>query len=176
MLQSAIRGNLRNTLSPVAVVLASLALQASECVEVSQHDAFRYATLVFRGTVIRINDVTEQDDISSDKVPMIRVQSEDPKMVTFAVTGIWKGPLYDKIRVLAFGHPSQGVGYHFLWKGEYVVYTLGEIGQNWPALRRVAGNHPVFDIGMCPMRVVTNVRREVSRLGAAMAPVESRKK
>lgn len=154
------------------ILLATVAslVSASDCVAVSQHEAFRHATVVFLGKVISIEDIAGAlDKTGGEKVAPVRIDSSAPQLVTFAATRLWKGPVTSVIRVLAFRHPPEGDGYTFRTGQEYVVYALGQTGQRWEPLRKLA-RAPVYDVGMCVLRIRTDVARESRLLGRGSAP------
>ena len=71
----------------------------SECVELSQRRALRDATVVFRGTVVKIEDVMEQEANPSDQVQVRRSDPSEPRMVTFKADQFWKGPATRLVRI-----------------------------------------------------------------------------
>src|SRR6266851_2349637 len=98
----------------------------SECVELSQHRALLDATVVFRGTVVKIEDVTEQEANPGDKVQVRRSDPTEPRMVTFMADQFWKGQATKLVRVFLFLRPPEGSGYRFKPGVEYIVYGLGK--------------------------------------------------
>ena len=111
------------------VVLPATGVLGMECVRTSQLEAFRSATLVFSGKVVKIDEVgfDRPEDTRTGEVPLHRADPSDPYLVTFAVDRVWKGSANKTARVFGFGHPSQGMGFHFLVGAEYVVYAAQEL-------------------------------------------------
>jgi hypothetical protein len=153
----------------VALSIASIAL-ASECTGLPQRAAFSQATLVFAGKLIKIEDVLFQAPLEkgTDKVPLAPSEPGDPRVFTFSVERAWKGHTAETIHVFGFGHPPMGSGYPFRLGAEYVVYTGEEVGKSREPLRRLSGGAPVYDLGMCILRVRADVARESRLLGRAV--------
>lgn len=148
-------------------------LVASDCVQISQREAFRKAFAVFRGTVLKVEPLVSRELINpkSDKVPVVCADSSEPMVVTFKVDRGWKGPVTQLMRVFVFGRPSLGTGYRFGRGERYIVYALNDVPQNWDQLRKVSGAGLVYGIGACPLRVRTDVDKEARSLGKGHPPV-----
>jgi hypothetical protein len=141
----------------------------SECVELSQRKSFLDATVVFRGTVVKIEDVTEQEANPADKVQVRRSSPSEPRMVTFMADQFWKGPATRLVRVFLFLHPQEGSGYKFKSGGEYIVYTLGK-ANGWGPLDRLSEGERVYNVGPCILRIRSDVAAESKLLGKGRTP------
>ncbi len=75
------------TITGVGVVLGT------ECIAGSQKATFHSSVLVFRGTVMKIEDPTPEN-ISSEpgKVALQTFDPTSPKIVALALRKMWKGP------------------------------------------------------------------------------------
>ena len=106
-------------------------LAAMECgPEFSQRHAFRSAILVFRGKVVKIEDVgvPPLEYVGGGKVPMQpATDSGEPKLATFEVEQVWKGRTVVKIKMFGFMHPPEGDGYRFQLGNDYVVYSTMKV-------------------------------------------------
>lgn len=151
----------------IAASLASI-LAASECIELSQRSAFRHATLVFRGGLVRVEDVEFEPshEAQTGEVELKRASPGNPRILIFAVNRVWKGPATKIVHIFAFGNPGIGTSYPFRLHTEYIVYAGGEVGQNQKALHRSSGDAPVYDIGTCPLRIRADIARESRLLGS----------
>jgi hypothetical protein len=139
---------------------------AADCVSVSQKEAFKHATVVFQGRVVDVRDIPVSDQgITPGKVPVIAVDPSGPQLVTLMTERVWKGPDSDKIMVFAFRHPPQGDGYSFKVGQEYVIYTLGNVATQWKPLQTASMGGPVYDVGMCVLRVRNDIAKELRLLG-----------
>jgi hypothetical protein len=138
---------------------------ASDCVEVTQQLAFRRAVVIFRGKFIGVEDVSFEPTENADtaKLATKRSESGDPRVLTFSVDKVWKGQAAKTIRIFAFGKPPMGTGYPFRRDIGYVVYALEEVGHSRERIRHLSGGAPVYDLGLCALRIRTDVERE-SRL------------
>jgi hypothetical protein len=141
----------------------------SECVELSQRRALLDATVVFRGTVVKIEDVMEREANPSDKVQVRRSDPSEPRMVTFMADQFWKGPATRLVRVFLFLRPPQGTGYKFKTGDEYIVYTLGK-ANGWGPLDRLIEREPVYEVGTCILRIRSDVVAESKLLGEGRTP------
>jgi hypothetical protein len=142
-------------------------LLVSECLEVSQRQAFRVAFLVFRGTVIRVQDLAGEplsDVRTGERQPALSGR-DGAILVTFAVNRGWKGPVTPRIQVVVVERPTTGASYRFQYGREYVVYAIDHINQDWAALRRLSGGAVVYGLDPCTARVRTDVAEESRRLG-----------
>jgi len=150
-----------------SIVLLVSILASGECISVSQKVAFQHAAVVFRGRVTRIQDLTgsRQAGIQQATIPPVVIDSAAPQLVTFLATTGWKGPVRDEMTVFVFRNPPQGSGYSFKHGSDYIVYGVGEAKSHWPALREKGGGGPIFDIGMCVLRVRTDIDKEAKLLG-----------
>jgi hypothetical protein len=141
-------------------------LGASECIEVTQPVAFDHAKVVFRGKLIGVEVVSSEPAVQkgSEKIMPIPSGSGDPRVMIFSVDHVWKGQAAETIRIFAFGYPPMGTAYPFRPETRYVVYAMEELSHDSEPIRRVSGGAPVYDLGMCPLRVRTDVEREVRLL------------
>ena len=145
------------------LVLTASAVSASECKEVSQSVSFRTATVVFSGTPIRIESLTEEAADPTDKVQLQRPLDGDPKVITFSTERFWKGAPRKTVKVFLFLHPRQGQGYSFKLGGQYVVYATESVSK-WAPLHAVIKDEPVFEVGECPLRIRTDIDAETRLL------------
>jgi len=141
----------------------------SECFELSQHKALLEATVVFRGTVVKIEDLTEQTENPADKVQVRRSDPSEPRVVTFTADQFWKGPATRLVRIFLLLRPPEGSGYKFKPGGEYIVYTLGKANE-WGPLVRLSEREPVYDVGTCILRIRSDVVAESKLLGKVRTP------
>jgi hypothetical protein len=162
-----------------AALVASAGCLGTECVELSRREAFRAATVVFRGVVVRVEDPNEPGEAVDPATHELRLQPADSaglRVVTFRVRTAWKGPVTETMRILAFGRPSIGQGYVFRVGAEYVVYgdraeSPTAITKLSVAVGRLSEGTPVFGIGMpCPLRIRTDTEEESRRLGKGRLP------
>lgn len=148
----------------LVLVSAGTTALAAECVSISQREAFRSAAFVFRGKVLKVEDVSSDlpEDQAPGKVPVHRADPSDPYLVTFVVDRVWRGPTAKTVLIFGFRHPDQGTGYHFRPGVEYVVYVVDEVraDQQFDQLRRLSKGASVYDIGFCLLRIRTDVTRE----------------
>jgi hypothetical protein len=158
------------SLALLLLVFTAAALPVeSECLEASQRKALLDATVVFRGTVIKIEDLTEQEANPADKVQVRRLDPSEPRLVTFMADQFWKGPAAGHVRVFLFLHPPEGTGYKFKTGREYIVYTLGKVNK-WGPLDRLSEGQPVYDVGPCILRIRSDVGAESKLLGKGRTP------
>jgi hypothetical protein len=133
-------------------------LVATDCIELSQREAYREASAVFRGTAVQVQ--------------VLNQKRSEPTLVTFKVDRGWKGPVVETMRVFAFGRLDMGTGYPFREGESYVVYvTKIDPLEDSEELRRRTGDAPVYGIGFwCRLRVRTDVEKESRILGKGRAP------
>lgn len=155
----------------LCVSLGATLVSASDCIAVSQRDAFRHATLVFQGKVLNIEDVgVIADKAPDEKTAPLRLDLNGPQIVTLVAIRAWKGPVTGVVRIFGFRHPPQGDSYTFSLGKEYIIYTLGEVGEHWAPLRQISGDLPIYDIGMCILRIRTDLANESRLLGKSTVP------
>src|SRR5690242_1120123 len=105
-------------------------LYACECAELKFGDALKYAAVVFRGTVVRIDHLNpiQPLDAGNDKqngIALVAIPRnvDDQALMTFKVTAAWKGSVTETMKVFAVARPSMCDGYRFRPNVEYVVYA-----------------------------------------------------
>ena len=152
--------------------LQSPALYACECAEPEFRSALKYASVVFRGTVVQIDHLNpiqppdagndKQDGVAPVAIPR---DVDDQTLITFKVTAGWKGSVTETMKVFAVARPSMCDGYRFRQNVEYVVYASTNLDQNWEALQPFKQAAFIYDVADCPLRIRTDVATEVRRLG-----------
>ena len=164
----------RPTLTHLAVAAGALLgpkLYACECAQAKLGDALKLASVVLRGTVVRIDHLNPiqppQTGDDKQKVALVAIprSADDQTLVTFKVTASWKEPVTESVKLFAVARPSMCDGYQFHLNTEYVVYASKNLNQNWEDLKLFSQGAFVYDIAECPLRVRTDVRAEVRRLG-----------
>lgn len=87
--------------------------------------------MVFRGTVIRVEDPASIDPacVPAEKVPLQPISNY--KIVALTVTKTWKGPPSSTTQLFVLHNPRL-----FLVGTEYVIYALDEVAQDWSVVRR----------------------------------------
>lgn len=155
----------------LCAVLAHCPASGTECIEISQRQAARHASLIFQGRVTKVEDVGDVFEKSGgERVATLRVSDSAPQVVTFAVDQVWKGPVVATVRVFGFRHPTFGHGYTFVVGREYVVYTPGAVSSEWQPLRPFTTDGLLYEIGDCPLRVRTDIATERRSLGKGKKP------
>ena len=76
----------------------------------------------------------------------------------------WPGSATETMRVFAVARPSMCDGYRFRANVEYVVYASKNLNQSWEALQLYKQDAFIFDVAECPLRIRTDVAKEVWRL------------
>ena len=154
------------------VVLLSPVLYACECAESKFGDALKYAAVVFRGTVVRIDHLNpiQPPDAGNDKqdgVALVAIPRnvDDQTLITFKAIAGWKGSVTETMKVFAIAQPSMCDGYRFRPNVEYVVYASKNLNQNWEELQPFKQGAFIYDVAECPLRIRTDVAMEVRRLG-----------
>jgi len=128
-----------------------------DCVEVSQHQAFRRAFVVFRGTAVQVRNLCRSD-------------RSKPELVTFRVDRRWKGPVTETMRVFAFGSSSYVDRYNFREGQRYVVYATNE-ARKWGFSPPADVRGAVYGISNpCRLRIQTDVDEESRKLGSGRPP------
>jgi hypothetical protein len=162
------RARYLTALAALGCSLLITALHATDCVEISQKDAFRAASIVFRGKVVRVEDATEEVnpvDVVSGKLVLQRSGAGGTRIVTFAVSRTWKGSPNSEMQLLTLERPAM-----FVVGVEYIVYGLDEVNQQWAKIRRFSERSKVYGIGFpCVLRVRTDVEIESRRLERSKA-------
>lgn len=139
-----------NSVLVLAFVTLTFSASACECTEIAQRKAFDAAVVVFRGTVVEINE-------------HIFGPGTNHMIVTFRVAKKWKGQVDSIIRV----HTKLGGicgGYIFKKGTEYVLYAPEMLDQNIDQVRQLVKGAPVYDVGLCILRIRTDVDRETAIL------------
>lgn len=143
------------------------ALDATDCIEISQKDAFHAADIVVKGKVLRVEDTTQEVNPVDAATGKLVLQPSEPgaaRVITFAVSRTWKGP-HSEIQMVTIERPTM-----FLRGAEYIVYGLDEIPQDWAEVRRFSKGSKMYGIGFpCVLRVRTDVKVESSRLERSKA-------
>jgi hypothetical protein len=121
----------------VCVVASIRSLAACECAELFKRQAFKYAAVVFRGRVTKIDHMNPieppRGTDGAVKLASIPRSRDDHTLVTFQVTASWKGPVTRTLEIFATARPSMCDGYKFKEDTEYVVYAtrnLNRAGKN----------------------------------------------
>lgn len=147
----------------VAALFLLTSTAMPECIDLKQSQAFRSASVVFRGTVTRIDDAPAGE--AAPTLGGIQWAVVDrPKIVTFSVNRVWKGPAAPTVKVSLVEHPSMGTVFRFSIGTEYVVYAIDEDA------RDVVDGLKVYDVGACRLRIRTDVESESRILGKATVP------
>ncbi len=147
------------------VILCAVSAFGNECVELSQRDALKAATVVFSGRVERIEPITRHEDDPAAKVELERPMDGSPAVVTFSVMKSRQGSPDKRVKAFLFQKPPQGRGYRFQTGHDYVVYTQ-EL-KRWEPVLRISKRDLVYDLGSeCPLRIRSDVAVEAARLGA----------
>jgi hypothetical protein len=161
----------------LAIALLVCAGQAGshECVEFSRGQAFKWATVVFRGMVTQIEDPVSGDehDPLTHKAALQPASEEGPRVVTFSVTRAWKGPVTRTMKFYVLNSPQGGLRCSFRRGTEYVVYGRVVPGARWSEpVRKLTAGYTVYWIGPqpCVPRVRTDVVEESKALGRGWAP------
>jgi hypothetical protein len=155
---------------PIAVlaVMFSTRLLGCECAELRQQVAFKYAVVVFQGTVTHIdhlNPIDEQPKTGAVQGVPIPREVDDHTVATFRVTRAWKGPVKNGIKVYATARPSMCDGYKFKDGVEYVVYASLNLHPEWEELKPYSQGATIYGIDDCPLRIRTDLNAESIRLG-----------
>ena len=149
--------------SLVIVMGVATGFAVLDCVEVSQHQAFRRAFAVFRGTAVQVRNLCPPD-------------RSEPELVTFRVDRRWKGPVTETMRVFAFGSSSYVDRYSFHEGQRYVVYATNE-ARKWGFSPPADVRGAVYGISNpCLLRVRTDIDDESRRLGRGHPPKPDPKK
>jgi hypothetical protein len=148
------------------------ATHATECIEISQRQSFKTASVVFRGEPVKIEHLNDVEPLepAAGKLQPQPVSFEDPAVITFKVAETWKGPVIRYLKIFAFANPPFGAGYQFRQGVPYVVYAIDIPNPNWDKLLRVTKGEKVYAIGDCILRVRTDVSQESRRLGRGRKP------
>jgi hypothetical protein len=143
-------------------------LLASDCVAASQQQAYQAAVVVFRGSVVKIEDTAATvDPVDRDTGKLALQPVSGFKIVTVAVSRVWKGPSTSTIQLFVLEHPSMGTGFQFRVGSEYVIYALDDVEQNWSEIRRFSQQSRVYGIAVgCTLRVRVDVDAEARSLDA----------
>jgi len=140
---------------------------ACECGELSQREAFRFAAVVVRGRVTKIEHfrfVKTADSLRIETEPM-PPRVNDYTLVTLRVDTYWKGAPTRFLKIYAVARPSMCDGYRFEEGREYVVYVDPMIPE-WEEVKSFAGGALICEIGNCPHRVIAeSLVEEARRLG-----------
>ena len=154
------------------VALSSPTLYACECAEPKFGDSLKYAAVVFRGTVVRIDHLNpiQPPDAANDKQDAVALVAiprnvDDQTLITFKVTAAWKGSVTETLKVFAVARPSMCDGYRFRPNVEYVVYASKNLNQNWEELQSYKQGAFIYDVAECPLRIRTDIAAEGRRLG-----------
>jgi len=168
----AIKSNRREHRWEAIVILFCLMIMSrtivlgNECIAASPKGAYRAADVVFRGTVIRVEDPASVDPGGASAGEKLALQPiSNYKIVTLAVIKTWKGPPSSTNLLFVLNNPRL-----FIVGTEYVVYALDEVAQDWSVVRRFSQISHVYGIGVgCILRVRMDAASESRILNAIVS-------
>jgi hypothetical protein len=141
------------------------------CQAVPIREAYKAASVVFSGTVVRVDHLRVKETLLPDGRRHISPPDhDDHTVVTFDVHLGWKGPIERLAQVHATVRPSVCDGYRFMLGKTYVVYATETLNQSWDLLGAVRRVDTIWDVADCPLRVRDDVTTESKRLGTGRAP------
>lgn len=144
----------------IILLFILLTCLGSDCIDIPQPDAFATADIIVHVKIKHIKYIDTKIESNKNEIPLIKMDSTSPRLVTARVVKSWKKHTSNEITLFYFRNPPQGSGYNFDINGEYILYIKNKIDTKWDALQKASDGKEVYEIGECSLRIRKDIKAE----------------